>query len=510
MADLGFRGILKSASVVGIGMIFSKAVSLVAETVIARELTTTEFGAAIFAYTVLLTAGSIALIGIPEGFTYFISIFDERGEDGSALRTVAAGVAILAVVLGLGVALLYSVPPSVVGVVGISQQQWRWFTLLGPLVVAYPISRLSFGIMRGYDLTTPKVLSDDVLNKIIAFLALTVVLWQGTSEFAFLVFYLGQYLLSGLFSGGYVLCLLHVKMKSATLRTGLRTEALQLVSYSWPLALKNATRRILGSTDIVLVGTLLASSSAVGYYRVAYVISQLGLIPLLAVLYLYTPRFAREYDNGNHLQMSELYSNVTKWSTFLALPILFPTLYYSSDIIRILFGGEYTPGAVVLTILSVEIIFRSGMGAAAATLQAIGQTRIDFATTALTTVANLGISYLLVLEFGIIGAAIGTAISLLIMNAVQVFLVYRLTSLQPFSKSYVLFVLVIGIATIPLFGAVSALFGTYRITALRVPVGLFAFTIGLLWLEIGFAWFGGYLSQSEKNSVRELAYRYRP
>jgi O-antigen/teichoic acid export membrane protein len=509
MVELGFRGILKSASVVGAGMIFSKAISLLAETIIARQLTAGKFGAAIFAYTALLTLSSIALIGIPQGFTYYLSIFDERGDDDAAFRTVLSGLSILFVILGISVLGIHLIPFSIVSDLGISRSQWRWIRLLSPLTVAYPLTRVSFGIMRGYDKSVPKVLSDDVLNKIFALIGLGTAIWLNTIEYVFLSFYLGQYILSGLFAGGYVLHLLRIKMRQITLRSNFYREAQQLVSYSWPLALKNATRRILGSTDILLVGALAASSSAVGYYRIGFVISQLGMIPLLSILYLYTPRFSRNHDNSNRKEMEDLYRQAAKWSTILSLPLLTPMLYYSNYIIRTLFGGEYTPGAVVLVILSIDVIFRSGMGTAAPTLQAIGRTKVDFVTTGATTVINLGLSYLLILEFGIMGAAIGTFVSIFAMNSMQLILVYWHTSLHPFSKKYLYFILTMIPSTLLLYTVVTSIFKGYQITPLQLPVGLPIFLIGFVILEISFVWFGGFISTEEKDLIREFIHRYR-
>lgn len=509
MADLGFQGILKSASVVGAGMVFSKAISLLAETIVARQLSATGFGAAIFAYTILVTLGSIVLIGIPEGFTYYLSIFDERGDDDAAFGTLVSGVAILVVLIGVSVFALYTIPFTVVEVIGISHTQWQWIRSLGPLLAAYPITRVSFGIMRGYDKAVPKVLADDIVNKVIAFVVLGIAIWQNTGELVFLSFYLGQYLLSSLLAGGYVLHLLRVKFRQITLQANFRTQARQLVSYSWPLALKNGTRRILGSTDILLVGALLASSSAVGYYRVGYVISQVGMIPLIAMLYLYTPRVARKHDNGDREGMRYLYRQATKWSTLLTLPLLATFLYYSNDVIRILFGAEYTPGSVVLTILAIDVVLRSGMGTAASTLQAINRTKIDFVTTAVTTVINLGLSYLLILQYGIVGAAIGTLVSILLMNSVQILLVYRFASIHPFSKEYVLFVTLSMISTLPVFTVATTIFDEWTLTPLQIPVSSLAFMFGFVTIEVLVAWFGGIISTSDKKAIYEFARQYR-
>ncbi|WP_137703465.1 flippase [Halorubrum sp. CGM4_25_10-8A] len=503
MPDDGFRGILKGAFVVGAGMVFSKAISLLAEVVVARELATAEFGSAIFAYTVLLTIGGIALVGIPEGFTYYLSILDDRGDAGAAFRMVVSGISIITVILGIGVFSIYAIPVALIERAGISRAQWQWIELLAPLAIAYPVSQLSFGIMRGYDRSVPKVLSGDVLNKLIAFGAIGLAIWYNNNILIFLSFYLGQHLLSGVFAGGYAVYLLKTKLTRVMSLDRFSEDARQFFSYSWPLAFKNATRRLLGNTDIVLVGALLASS-AVGYYRVGYVISQLGMVALVSITYLYTPRVARRHDNDDREGVVHLYRRATKWGTFLTFPLVLPMLYFSEQLIQFLFGAEYVAGAIVLTVLAVDVLFRVGMGPASATLQAIGRTRADFITTFLTMLINMVLSYLLISEFGILGAAIGTLASILFLNTVQVFLVYRYISILPYSLRYIVGALAIIVASLPLFLLVSTFVGDLMIPVADIPVAPPAFGLVFLIVEFVIVWFGGVLSQDEKTSISEM------
>lgn len=509
MADWGFRGILKSASIVGAGMIFSRAIGLLAETIVARQLAAAEFGAAIFAYTTLLTLGGIALIGIPQGFAYYLAIFDQQGEHGAAVRTVISGVSILSVVVGLTFACIYLIPFSIVESIGISRDQWRWFRLLAPLIIVYPLSRMSFGIMRGYDMSVPKVLSDDVVNKLVAFICLGVAIWQGATEWIFASFFLGQYIIGGFLAGLYVIYLLRVKVQDIELGRSFRDEATQLVSYSWPLAFKNATRRILGNTDILLIGTLLASSSAVGFYRAGFVISQLGMISLTAITYLYTPRIARRSDSGDVMGMNTLYQRATKWSTLLTLPLIVPLFFYSSSVITFLFGASYQAGQAVLMILTIDVLLRVGLGPASATLQGINRTKPDFLSAAATTFVNFGVSYYLVLEFGIVGAALGTLLSMVFLNLIQVTLVYHYTSMIPYTQRYLTGVLAILISAIPIYLLTNHLFDKIVLGNVGLPVAVPIFTLLFLFVEFLIYWFGGLATPSEKQQIRETVYSKR-
>lgn len=501
MPGIGFRDILKSASLIGAGMIFSKAASLLAEVIVARELQTAEFGAGIFAYTILITFSGIALAGVPEGLTYYLSIFDERGDNEAAARTVISGVLVVTVVLSIGVVSVFLIPHSFVRRFGVSYTEWQWVELLSPLIIVYPLSRLSIGIMRGYDKSLPKVFSDDILNKLFALSALGIVIFEDYNILVFLSFYLGQYILSCLFSGGYVIYLFKTKLSPVTQVHRSIQDTKRLMSYSWPLALKNATRRLLGNTDIVLIGALLAPS-AVGYYRIGFVISQLGMVPLMSIAYLYTPRVARQSDTGDRDGIKYHYRRATKWGTILTLPLVIPIIYFPKEIIEILFSAEYIQGTTVLVILAIDVLLRVVLGPGSATLRAIDQTKADFAANVTAMILNLGMSYLLIIEFGIIGAALGSLLSILCLNTIQILLVYRQISILPYSPQYIGSVLAISALSIPIFfsvdGITASLFG--------IPLDPIVFVIIFSFVELSTVWYSGLLSEREKESIRDAAY----
>jgi O-antigen/teichoic acid export membrane protein len=53
-------------------------------------------------------------------------------------------------------------------------------------------------------------------------------------------------------------------------------------------------------------------------------------------------------------------------------------------------------------------------------------------------VSNVGLTYLFVLEFGILGAALGTALAISLQNGVQVLLLRRFEGLWPFDRSFLI------------------------------------------------------------------------
>lgn len=202
--------------------------------------------------------------------------------------------------------------------------------------------------------------------------------------------------------------------------------------------------------------------------------------------------------------MEQLYRQATKWSTLLTLPLVVPMLYFPDEIIQILFGAEYTAGSVVLTILAADILFRVGMGPASATLQAIDRTRVDFVTSIITMILNAGMSYILVSNLGILGAAIGTFMSILFMNTIQVLLVYRYTTLHPYTLRYVAGVFTLVTASIPVALLAEFAVGDAVILSFDIPAILFVFGAVFCIIELVVIWNSGLLSSDEKKSILKI------
>lgn len=501
MSDTGFKSILKGASVVGVGAIFSKGISLVAEVLVAREIAATTFGSAIFAYTVLLTLSSVLLIGIHKGFTYRLAIYDERENGHGLFWTLFAGLLIVIVLLSSVFTFVQLASPSTVVFFGISDDQWHWIRLLSPLLIAYPISRLSIGILRAFNLSTPKALFDDILNKVLAGAVLIVVIWSDLEALIFISFYLLQYIFSGLLLLSYSIHVLNGRLKYEPKGGIPQTATRELLSYSWPLALKNLTRQFLGKADILLVGLLL-TSSAVGYYRVGYTISQVGIVPLTSLSYLYVPRVTRYFQNEDYRKIKRLYQQATKFGTLLTLPVALPIIYYPDQLIILLFGEQYRTASTILLILGIDVMLRSATATAASTLQAIGHTKIDFVVTAVTSFLNLLLSYYLITVFGIFGAALGTLLSMLLLNIAQILLVIKFISIHPYTREYIISILlmitigyIIKLAA-PFSGVELDLFGT------SIPSSPLIFSLTFLMTELIISWLTGLIDTQEKRAIQ--------
>jgi len=75
------------------------------------------------------------------------------------------------------------------------------------------------------------------------------------------------------------------------------------------------------------------------------------------------------------------------------------------------FGPEYTDGSLALVTLALGFFTHSVAGPNVNTLTAIGRTRIIMWDNLLAGVTNIALNFALIPEYGILGAAVATAVS---------------------------------------------------------------------------------------------------
>ncbi len=96
-----------------------------------------------------------------------------------------------------------------------------------------------------------------------------------------------------------------------------------------------------------------------------------------------------------------------------SLPVFLCFCVFHEAILSV-FSREYTAAGMVLIILSLANLIDAGVGSTGDLLVMTGHTRVVLANTAVSITVNTGLSFLLVPRFNGIGAAIASALALVI------------------------------------------------------------------------------------------------
>ena len=269
----------------------------------------------------------------------------------------------------------------------------------------------------------------------------------------------------------------------------------ELISLTWPLFLAGFTYLILGHTDRILLGVYM-STTDVGIYVAAFFIASLTISIAAAFSFIFLPVISEYFAERDISGISDLFSTVTKWVFLLTFPIVIYLILYGKDVIRLIYGDPYLTGSSALTILSVGIAMFALTGMAGSILIAITKTKLNLLSEIIGAVSNIILNILLIPRYGIMGAAIGTSVSISLRNISSLGFVYRELKIHPYDINYIKIVVISVISLVLL----SFVFKTYTdfLWSFLIIIPIFL-TIYLIFLLIT-----GCLDETDKSFIKTL------
>jgi O-antigen/teichoic acid export membrane protein len=170
-----------------------------------------------------------------------------------------------------------------------------------------------------------------------------------------------------------------------------------------------------GNLDVVAIGFLLNEGEA-GIYKIVIQLSNLVVFGLTAINQLLQPKFSELYEMKNNTALQELvyYSSTMIFILGLLATIIF--IVFGEYIIEILFGESYISGISSLTILVLAQLINVVFGSVAALLNMTGNERLTMKILIISLLINIILDLILIPIYGIEGAAIANAISLIVWN----------------------------------------------------------------------------------------------
>jgi len=166
------------------------------------------------------------------------------------------------------------------------------------------------------------------------------------------------------------------------------------------------------NADKLLIGFFLMDKD-VGIYAIALAIAH-GLLMIPGAMSTVTYPAISEYNGkGQHEAIETLINKSIKYSLVILSILGILIIIFSKDIILLLLNPEFLPAVAPLTILILGMIFFGAWVSVGSTFSGVGRPDITWKICAINLIVALVLDLLLIPIFGISGAAIGTAGSLL-------------------------------------------------------------------------------------------------
>jgi O-antigen/teichoic acid export membrane protein len=330
-------------------------------------------------------------------------------------------------------------------------------------------------VLKGFQLMKYKVYFEDVLKSLSTIMLFGVFFWLGFDIIGAAYAYLAGFAIT-IIVALYVVLTRFPAVRDSGKKVGMGRE---MVRFAWPLMIAAYVKMVMSWTDTIALGYF-GMAFNVGLYNIA--LPTAGIIHTFAVAFrhMLNPVLSELYAKEKHDELRTVFMSTAKWIFVLALPLLLLFVLFPDNVLGMLFGPEAVAASSALVILSGGFFMLSFMGASGTMFLVSGKTRISLYVTVLATAVNFGLNILLIPVYGIEGAAVATAISLVALSVSSMGLCYRNLGLIPLQSGY-LKILVSGVLSVGLFyGVIKFVIGSTAWWILALAFPFFLALYGLL------------------------------
>ncbi len=256
----------------------------------------------------------------------------------------------------------------------------------------------------------------------------------------------------------------------------------ELFAYAVPAALGGAFSVYVFWIDRILIGYLRPSYDN-GIYLAVSQISTIFLVISSGINSVVVPIFSSLFHQKDMKTLEEIYRISTKWGIYFSVPILIVLLISPGSTLSLIYGGQYQGGAIVLLVLLAGQAVNLITGSVNPLLIMTGNQKFLFKLSGIVLAVDIILNYLLIKRYGLIGAAVGTSISLSGLYLIALFWVKYKLGLWPYDRRY-LKGLWAGLAAILIVGLIKM---TNPVTApwgvILQGIGALAGFFGMLYLQ---------------------------
>ena len=446
------RKIAKGSGLVLLGTIMSLVLGFLSRIVLARGFSVSDYGAFNLAIAVLSFLGLLVTLGLPEGIAREVSYYKVK-DPGRVESIVSVSFFLASVASIVGCVSLFFASGVLAGFLHVPVLLFA----LRVLSFALPFQALLtlvVSIARGFGRVREKIFFRDIGVSLLWLLGLLFVYFLSLSFRYVFVAYVAAYALS-------LAALLAYErsrgLLSLSFRSFDRGLVARLLSFSLPLLFTGVMGFVMNWTDTLMLGYF-RGPREVGVYNAAAPLARLLTVPLGVAGFMFLPIVSELYARDEMSELRRVYQVTAKWLFLASLPLFAAYMLFPRLVISVVFGAKYVGGSVALVVLSLGFIFHVLMGLNGMSLIALGETKLIALYNLAAAILNVVLSAVLIPVYGIVGAAVATAVSYILGNVLTSLRLYCGYGVAPFYSNY-----------LKTLGAAFLLLAVFRALGVRPP-----------------------------------------
>lgn len=353
---------------------------------------------------------------------FFTSLLDAKIEKGAILSFFLSfrmiGVGIIGLLFLVAKPLVLYLYGNEVGVEYL--QKYYAFTVL--IILSLVLMELleSFASVE----LRPRVptLFREVFARLFTSLILVLYAYELINEFTFVSLYCARYLATAFLS---YLFLKQQGLWELSNGNGIyrSTHLKDIVDFAKYNLFSSLGSRIVTKIDILMIGPFLGMP-AVATYAVYSFLINVTLIPSNGLAKIVTPILAAAINDRDFIE-AERWLKRTALNTFAAGVFIYVLIITNIDTFLFFIGSKYADGILLPAILGIGLLFSLATGYVGYALNFSTYYRYDLYFKIGASVMNVVTNYIGIYYFGLLGAAIATSVTLIVINAATHQFVYR-------------------------------------------------------------------------------------
>jgi O-antigen/teichoic acid export membrane protein len=181
-----------------------------------------------------------------------------------------------------------------------------------------------------------------------------------------------------------------------------------------PMILGRASVVLLSQTDVIMLGSMVGSD-ATGIYSATIKTAMWVSFILHSLNHAVTPTYAVLYAQKDNLKLQEVASSITLWAFVPAIITASSLAIFAQPVLNI-FGSDFMVADWTLRVLIIGCLVDVSCGSCSNILVMAGYQNAYSITSILLVLMNIVLNAILIPQFGIMGAAIATSLSLIVGN----------------------------------------------------------------------------------------------
>ena len=197
----------------------------------------------------------------------------------------------------------------------------------------------------------------------------------------------------------------------------------QLFKTASPMMFSGIMLYLLNWTDIIILG-MMTSEEQVGIYNQAFKIGSVGMVIIISVSTIITPKMAELSGKADMSGLRKLIHRSTRLVALLSLPVAIGLILFAPFLLSF-FGEESLAGETALIIIVAGVFFNAASGNVDQILNMSGHANVFRNITITCFLLNAALNIVLIPSYGINGAAMASLITNILVNIIAIYYIKK-------------------------------------------------------------------------------------